>query len=309
MWMNPEDARSDFILAGAVAVFGPIVHDLLVRLPFYPRTGVVSQLIEIAWLLALTALVPYLLARYRDQGAEAYGLTGARGALGTGVLLGIPVIVVALVHGLVYGSVLEALLGRFGMTGTATPAILLPQSAPSAALDLAVTFLRVAALALGSTILFGFLVTRARDAFRQHEMSVVEGLRTFGMAAAGVALLLGLLAALAGSVGWLSVMLHVAGLVAIVLLADRLIPPQVSTSRTTLIAPAIVALLMDILAAGGFFRGDLLFGLYSGALAGGMVFAVAALIEARGHAWAVPSLLLIVAIYPTLLTVLPPLRY
>ena len=309
MLMNPEDARSDFILAGAVAVFGPLVHDLIVRISVYPHTGVTWEVLEIVWLVALTALVPYLLARYRDQGAEAYGLTGNRSALGAGLLIGVPIIVVAVFRGLVYGSALQSLLGRFATTGAATPAILLPQSAPSAALDLALTIVRVAALAVGATVLIGFLVTRSRDAFRQHDMSVVEGLRTFGMAAAGAALVLGLLTALANNEGWLSVLLHVAGLVAVILLVDRLIPPQVSTSRSTLLAPAIVVLLMDILAAGGFFQGNLLLGLYSGALACGLVFAVTALIEARGHAWAVPALLLITAVYPTWLTVLTPLRY
>lgn len=298
MWMSPEDARSDFILAGAAVLFAPFVIGLLTRLPIYP-SGLLGELLGLGWILVATALVPVLLMRYRDQDiATGIGLAGDASAWSQGLVVAAPILLVGWVRGwlgLGLGPV-RSLLGRIGI-GLASPVIGEGQSV----LDLLLTVVFVAVLLVAGLILVGFLTTRARDAFARNEVPLVEGLRTFGMGAAAAALLLGLLASIGPEVTVLVVVMNAAALVAVVLLTDRLVTTSDQTSRATLLAPAILVVIIQVMSFGGLFRGNLLLGLFHGAMSGGLVIALAAMIETRRYAWAIVPVAVATSLYPTCL--------
>jgi hypothetical protein len=300
MWMSPEDARSDFILAGATVLFAPWVIGLVARVPFYP-SGFLGSLLLLVWILVATALVPVLLMRYRDQDlATGIGLAGDRSALSQGLAVAAPIVLVGWVQGwLGWGlGPVRSLLGRLGVVG-ASPVVGEGQST----LDLLLNALLVAVLFYAGLVLVGFLTTRARDAFARTELPLVEGLRTFGMGAAAAALLLGLLASIGPEVTVLGAALSAVALAAVVLLTDRLVATSDQTSRATLLAPAIMAVIVQVMASGGplggLVSGNLLLGLFHGALSGGLVVALAALIETRRYAWAVVPVAVAASLYPT----------
>lgn len=305
MWMSAEDARSDFILAAAATVFGQLVVGLLQRLPIYPSrlfsSALLDGLLTIMWVFVLTALVPILLVRYRDQDARGYGLDGERSAWVQGLVVAVPIVVVGYLRGLPVLGPIRAVAGRVGGLLVGNPVILDGTTGPTMTERFLLLGLVVVAT-LSAAVLYGFLITRAREAFRPREITVIEGLRTFGIGAAGAALVLGLLAVLGGRIGMLAMLLNVGGLAVTVLIADRLVAPTDTTSRWALVAPAIVAAIIHLLAAGGLFRGDLLSGLFLGAMAAGIVFVVAALIETRRYAWAAVPLVIAAGVYPTCMT-------
>jgi hypothetical protein len=299
MWMTPEDARSDFILAAAATLFGPLLVALLASLPLYP-TGTVGTLLGIVWVFVITALVPLLLVRYRGQGVEGYGLVDDPGAWRRGLLVALPIVVVGWLRGwlgLGLGPV-GALAGKLAVGTAGSPAITSGRGVVGLALDL--VFLAV--VMVSGLMLAGFLVTRARDGFRRTELPVIEGLRTFGMGAAGAGLLLGLVASITPEIRFAVVLMNILALVVVVLLADRLVANSDTTSRATLLAPAVVAVVAQIMAFGGLFRGNLLLALFHGAISAGLVIVLAALIETRRYAWAVVPIAVASALYPTCLS-------
>ena len=314
MFMNAEEARSDFVLAAAATLFGGLVIRLVAELPFYPGSGVVGEILRLLWVFALTGLVPYLLVRYREMGVRGFGLEGDRGGTVAGLLVAAPVAVLGIVRLLGIGdgaglgaaigtpgaSLTNALFGHLSGAPFGDPTVGPGPSATEAMIELFFRIATVAVLWVGIVMLFTFLTTRARDGFRRKELPLVEGLRTFGMATAGIAFVVGLVAAILPSVTLGSMVLNVAGLAAMVLLADRLVTKRMSTSRATLLAPAIVALLLHII--GGT---HLLLDLYAGALAAGGAIVLASLVETRRAAWAVVPVAAAMAIYPTCLSALP----
>ncbi|MFN2556993.1 MAG: hypothetical protein ABR592_08995 [Nitriliruptorales bacterium] len=277
MWANPEEARSDFILAAAAAILGPLLLRLLA--PFGleglqswgPIGGVVFGLL----VFAFSGLVPLLLARYRGEGLAAFGLDTPRRALSAGVVVAAPLVVVGAVElWAISRSLPRALGGVF-----ADPSILL--------------FLALGAF-VGSTLLFTFLTVKARDGFARTELAQLQVLRTFGLAAAGASLIVGLLLLPTGEPApWWGSLLEPLALAAAVLLADRLVQPRVTTSRATILGPTIVALLLQVELFGGAF----LRSLREGLLAAGLVVVLAVLVETRQAAWAVVPLLAAASFY------------
>lgn len=304
MWMESDDARSDVILAGATAVFGVAIVAFLGRLPFYPRSGLLGIALQLFWMFALTGLVPYLLTRYRKLGAESYGFDTGRDGWTAGLLLAVPVVVAGVLRGWPQQTTLpRALLGRFaaflpgdGMQDNAA-------TAASAVLDGFTQLAIVVILVAGALLLYPFLTVRGRDAFRGDDASVTELIRTVGMIAVAAALGFGLLRSLRADFSAVSALVHVLALLALVLLGDRLVPARVTTARPAVLTPVIVAFLAHLLPALG---GDLLMGLFAGALAAGIVAVIACVIEGRAFAWAVIPAVAAMAIYPTCLTPLPP---
>jgi hypothetical protein len=301
MYLSPEDARSDVILTGAATIFGGILLGLLLSAPGVPRSGIGLEIIAlIAW-FALSGLTPFLLARYRDDVPGAFGLpTGRPVPVGPALLLAVPVVVFGVLRGLLVGrSAGAAILGRAGLGS--------PVVGPSS-LDVGGVFLGVAAalvLTVGAWLLLGFLVVRGRDAFRDDERSSTELLRTFCGGAIAVTLVLGGLHSLTGARRFLPLLIDIVALVAVVLIADRLVPPEATISRPAVLTPVAVVLVAHVLAAGGIFGGGLLLGLTTGALgaATAVVFAVVAE-HLRNSAVLVP-LLLAIHWWPTCLSPLP----
>lgn len=299
MYLSPEDARSDVILAGAATAFGGIFLGLLLTAPGVPTSGVGFQIITLVAWFALSGLAPFLLARYRDDVPGAFGLpTGRPVPVGPALLLAAPVVVLGVVRGLLVGrSASAAVLGR---AGPASPVV-----GPSN-LDLGGILFSVAGvlvLTVGGWLLLGFLVVRGRDAFRDNERSSTELLRTFGTGALAVALVLGGLRSI-GAGGFVPLLIDIVALAAVILVADRLVPPEATITLPAVLTPVVVVLVANVLAAGGIFRG-LLLGLTTGALgaATALVFAVVAS-HLRNSAVLVP-LLLAIHWWPTCLSPLP----
>ncbi len=305
VFIEADDAKTDVILAAAVAVIGPSLAGFVSRLPLLPRTGVLGMLIDVLWLAAVAMLVPVLLARYRGDGPAAFGFRSASGHLGvagtsqpttSAALLLLPVAVAGVATVLlVGGGPVAAALGSVGLSVEA--------GADVAAIGVLV--LRVAVLSLGAIVLMGFLSVRSRDGFpRSPDTSLTELVRTFGLGAVAVALVTGLVRVATGA-PLLALVLNLLAMVAVLLLVDRLVPTGVSVARTTVVTPLLLVVLIQTFAAGGLLGGGLLQGVHRGALAAGVTIAIAATAATRrGVAVAVP-MVLAVHWWPTCLSPLP----
>ncbi len=305
MFIEADDAKTDVILAAAVAVIGPSLVGFVSRLPLLPRTGVLALLIDLLWLAAVTLLVPVLLARYRGDGAAAFGFRSAGGHLGvagssqpttSAALLVLPVAVAGATTVLLAGGgPLGAALGSLGSS--------LARGADVGLVG--VVALRVVVLTVGAVVLIGFLSVRSRDGFpRSPDTSLTELVRTFGLGASAVALVTGLVRVATGA-PVLVLVLNLLAMVAVLLLVDRLVPTGVSVPRTTVVAPLLLVVLIQTFAAGGLLGGGLLLGVHRGALAAGVTIAIAATAATRrGVALAVP-MVLAVHWWPTCLSPLP----
>ncbi|MFU8839612.1 MAG: hypothetical protein ACNA8R_02690 [Nitriliruptoraceae bacterium] len=306
MFIDADDAKTDVILAGALAVLGPTLLGLLTRLPLLPRTGVGAVLVELVALALLTLLVPLWSARYRRDGAAAFGfaeggggrlrVAGTTGTTAAALQLAAPVLLLGMLLAALLSSQASVIaLGRVGLALRTTDPVL----------SLVLTLAQIAVLGVGSLVLTGFLSVRGRAGFpRSPDVSLTELVRTFGLGAVGVALLTGLVR-LATGADVRVVGLNLLALVAVLLLADRLVPHGVSVPRSTVAAPLVVVVLMQTFAAGGLFGGGVLTGLHRGALAAGVVLTIASLAATRrGVAAAIP-LVLAVHWWPTCLSPLP----
>ncbi|MFA9444389.1 hypothetical protein [Egicoccus sp. AB-alg6-2] len=294
--MSREDARSDVILAGATTLFGGIVIGLLSALPLLPRRGIAAIVLDLLWIFVLTGLVPVLLARYRGDRLGAFGLDAPRSGWRAGLVLVVPVALLGVLRQFVaVGASDTALLGRVGGAGFVGVG-------PVGALLLGL--LSFAVTAAGALLLTGFLATRGRDAFRSPDVPLTELLRTFGIGACGIALVLGLLRAI-GAAQLLPTLLQVAGLAVLVLVADRVVASRRTAPRAAVLTPVAVLAAAHVFAFGGLFRGDLLSGLYAAALAGGTAVVAAVLLETRDRAWAIVPLFLALHWWPSCLSPLP----
>ncbi len=293
VYLAPDDAKTDVILAAATAVLGLTLRGFVASLPFYPRPGLVAAILDLGWILALTALVPLLLVRYRQDGISGFGF-GQDGPA-KGLVVAVPPIVAGIAVQLLSGAdPIAALLGRLAAPTMATGGA-----------DLAIGFVRVALFTAGTLALYGFLASRAREGFpRSPEMTVTQLVRTLGLGAVGLATVTGLLSALtrASLAGFGLVVVNVLALAGILLLADRLVPAGLQVPRTALITPLIILVVANVFATGGLFRGNLLAGLYGAALGAGAVIAISASAQTKaGVATMIP---LVVAIhwFPTCLS-------
>ena len=293
VYLAPDDAKTDVILAAAAAVLGVTLRGFVITLPLYPRPGLVAAVLDLGWIVVVTALVPVLLVRHRRDGASGLGFGDA--GIGTGLLLAVPAVVVGLGAQLLAGAEpLTALLGRLAAPATATLTV-----------DLAVGLARVVLFSAGALVLYGFLASRAREGFpRSPDVLLTRALRLAGLGAVGLAAVTGLVRALTqlSAVAFGLVLLNVAGLAAVLLLADRLVPAGLTMPRTVVITPLLVLVVANIFATGGLFRGDLVSAVYGAALGAGLVLPVAALAQTRaGIAPAVP-LVVVVHWFPTCLS-------
>lgn len=297
MWIDFEDARSDFVLAAAVVVLSRLVATLALQLPFVPTAGALAELLWfVLWPLLVFVATPALLTRYRRLGAASFALADNQAALAKGALLAAVVVVHGVLRGLSAGSIAQGALGRFGTALESSPVVGLTDVS-GLPFRIVVDVLVVVVFTAASLILWPFLVVRARDGFRRVDVGVTEALRTFGMGAAGAALVLGLLNVVAGQISFVSLGLAVAAVVALVLTTDALVPYGATTSRATVLAAPIVALGAHVLAF-GIFSGAVLIGLYAGLVAAAVVLVIAVLVESR-QTWAAAPMVAAMAFYPT----------
>jgi hypothetical protein len=299
VYLSPDDARSDVILAGAATVFGGVLISYLLSAPGVPTSGLGAELIVLVAWVTLTGLVPFLLARYRQDVPGAFALPGGLRPITTALVLTVPVVLLGIGRGLlVDGSTLVAGLGRVGRALSSSP-VVGPSGGDPVGVVLAVA--QVVILTAGSLLLVAFLTVRGRDAFRSDERSATEVLRTFGVGAVGVSLVGGVIAAGSGITTFGAVGLNVLAAAALVLIADRTVPVRATVSRPAVLTPLVLVSIAHVLAAGGIIRG-LVGGLYSGGLAAATVVVIAVVIEQRRAAGAVLPLLFVVHWWPTCLS-------
>lgn len=301
MYLSPEEARSDVILAGAATVFGGVLLELLLSVPGVPGSGIGLLIIALVAWFALSGLTPFLLARYRDDVPGAFGLRARRAVpVGPALLLAAPVVVFGVLRGLLVGrSASAAVLGR---AAAGSPVV-----GPSS-VDLASLLFHVAGvlvLTVGTWLLLGFLVVRGRDAFRDDERSSTELLRTFGAGALAVAFVVGGLQSLAAGGGFVALLLDVVALAAVVLVADRLVPAEATISRPAVLTPVVLVVLANVLAGGGIFSGGLLAGLVTGAFGAAIALVFAVVAEHLRNSAVLVPLLLAIHWWPTCLSPLP----
>lgn len=274
MYASPEDARSDLLLASAVFVFGPLVIRLLLRTLPLNRITVVAVVLAVATPAAVTALVPFLLVRYRGGSWQPFGFTGPiLPGLATGALLGLPIAAAGVVGVLTLGFPASAAMPLLGVG----PAWLL------GAVVRVVTW-------VGLSILVVFVTVKARDAFPPDYRTLPQGMVEIGRVVLAVAGAAGLVLLVVQG-RWLFLLLPV-GVAATGYLVYRRLGGPSSASRATLLAPTI------LMAVGSFVLApaQLLESFWAAALSGGVGLTMAVLREHRGSAWAVLGLGLVIAL-------------
>jgi hypothetical protein len=272
MYATSEEARSDLFLAGAVYLFGPLLLQIATPLFRIPVLGYV--LVVIAPLLT-TALVPFLLMRYRKETVAEYGLGDRRGrGMRMGALLALPVVAGAALGVGIRGGLLPATL----------PATLFDGSQWLGLAANITTWAGLTTLAVYSTV-------KARDAFRADIRTVPEGVteiaRILGIVA-GIATLLLLVGAAtrAFPLDPLLVVLLPLGVAGAVLLLLRRHIPSSTTTRAALLTPAVLLALRPFNPFALFFNaGNFVLSVWSAALLAAIGLIMAATLESRRSAW------------------------
>ncbi|MEX2324614.1 MAG: hypothetical protein WD576_02590 [Nitriliruptoraceae bacterium] len=290
--MDSDDARTDVILVAAAALFGGTLRGIVSQLPGYPRQGLAAAILNIAWVVAVTALVPWLLSRYRGDRAAAFALDGSRFGrwlgIRAGLVLAVPPVIAMVSLGMLAGiSPQRWIFGRFAAAANIAAVLV------AAGLTVALT--------AGATLLVTFLSHRGSAWGRTVDMRLTQLLRTFGIASAALAVVTGLVRSIRGP-SPLAVIVFAATIMVLVLTVDRWVPSGVSIPRTAMLAPVIVVGLLHLFATGGLFRGDLITALYSGSLAVGMTVIVVAATHVTRIRWAVVPLMIAVHWWPSCLS-------
>ena len=291
MYTSTEDARSDLFLSGAVYVIGPAVFQIvrnLLRLDLLPGA---TSVLELVIPVATTALVPYLLMRYRGESFGQFGYgAGLPPNFGVGLLMALPIVVASVLTGVVVGGDPRAGLG--------ITALLFGQ--PLAFLARLLSWVGLGYLAVYATV-------KARDAFRSDYRTVREETITIGrilamVAVVGVSIALLLTrpdaVGMAGGELFAVIVLPPLGAAGSVGLLFLLLRGPSATSRATMLTPVV------LLALGPF---QLSFSLTGIALSvsraaayAGVGLVIAALQESRRSAVAILGLTLAIALLSTL---------
>lgn len=288
MYTSTEDARSDLFLSGAVYVIGPAVIQILRNLLRLDAVPGVTLTLAILTPVMTTALVPFLLMRYRKESFGQYGYgSGLPPTLGIGLLLASPIIVASLLGALLTGDP----LGGLGLGDV----IRFPDSV-GAWIGLLIRLLSW----LGLGFLAVYATVKARDAFRSDFRTVRDETLWLGRILAGVAAVavsIALLLTLPGQGNGLGLAplfllpLGVAGSVALLL---RTLRGPSATSRATMLTPVV------LLALGPFqfsFSGTTFaLGVWQAAMYAGVGLVIAALQESRRSALACLALTLAIAL-------------
>lgn len=278
MYTDPEEARSDLFLVGAVYLFGPLLLRLTDRLVGVEFVGSVYRVIVP---LLTTALVPLLLIRYRKEPASAYGVRGDRGSAGRlGLLLGSPVAAAATISSLVAGgSPVDVLAGARGGDVSIV-----------ALLENVTTWVGLVILAVYATV-------KSRDAFRSDLQSVRAGVTEVGRVlaiAGGVAAVL----LFATRFRELGVLLLPAGFAAAGYLLLRGLSGPSTATRMTFVAPVVLLALGPLNPLAVLFDpAAFVVGVWAAALVGATALLVAGMLESRRTSYGAFALALLLALF------------
>lgn len=281
-----DDAQTDVILAAATAVFGVSLRAFIQTFAWYPQAQNVRRVLDLVWIVALTALVPVLLARYRGDNLAAFGIKTA-GLFREPALL-IPAFFVVSVTYLLLPGLLTTPQAIFGRA-----------MSPFGVLE-------TVALGFGAFTLITFVSVRARDGYmRSPDVPLKQLVRTGGMLAAAVTIVTGLLRALGPrptGTAALIALLYGATVVLITVLADRAIPYGMTVTRASIVAPLILVAVSHVFATGGLFRGDLLTGVFLTAIAAGTTLLISSRTHLPNGTIALVPFLLVIHLWPTCLS-------
>lgn len=234
MYTSTEDARSDLFLSGAVFVIGPAVFDILRSLLPVDRIPGVTVLLILLIPVATTALVPYLLMRYRGESFGQYGYgAGLPPNFGVGLLLALPLVAASVLTALIVSGDPVAGIGLVALF-SGEPLVLLARL---------LTWVGLGFLAVYTTV-------KARDAFRSDYRTVRDetiGLGRILAVVAAVAISIALLFTAPGSGGlgrgaqvFALLGLLPLGVAASVALVLWLIRGPSATSRATMLTPVVI---------------------------------------------------------------------
>lgn len=280
MYVSPEDARSDLLLAGAVFIFGPIVLTLLLTIVPLTRLPGVGEVMSILTPVLLTIAVPVALVRYRGESWADFGLAPGRAGLGAGAVLAAPIVLASLLSATVSGNPLGGL-----------PVVTLP----TLGLDGVLTLTARVVTWFGLALLATYVATKAREAFRSDVTTVPEGMARIGRVVAIVAGAAALLRF--ATSGTIASLLLPAGVAVTVYLVWRGVNRPTATGLAVLLAPTV------LLALGSFFISfsltRLIEGAWTGALVAALGLAMAGTKESRGNAWPAVALAVVVALATT----------
>ncbi|MBW3604136.1 MAG: hypothetical protein KY460_04330 [Actinobacteria bacterium] len=291
MYTSTEDARSDLFLSGAVYVIGPaafqIVRNVL-RLDLIPGVTVVLALVIP---VATTALVPYLLMRYRNESFGQYGYgAGLPPNFGVGLLLALPIVVASVLAGTITQGEPLAGLGIVGLL----------LGSPLAVVQRVLTWVGLGFLAV-------YVTVKARDAFRSDYRTVRDETialgRILGMVAAA-AVSIALLFTAPGAGGFnggqlvAAIALLPLGVAASVLLVIQTLRGPSATSRATMLTPVVLLALGPFQLA--FNVSELALTVAFAVAYAGVGLVIAALQESRRSAVAGLGLTLAIALLSTL---------
>lgn len=291
MYTSTEEARSDLFLSGGVYLIGPaaiqIVRSLL-RLDLIPGvTAVLALVVPVA----TTALVPYLLMRYRNESFGQYGYgAGLPPNFGVGLLLALPVVAASVATGAI---ALGDPVAGLGVAAVLDGNLL-------AFVARVLTWAGLGFLAVYATV-------KARDAFRSDYRTVREEAITLGrvlgmVAAAAVSIALLFTAPDVGGFGGAQLFAVIVvlplGVAVGVLVAIQLLRGPSATSRATMLTPVV------LLALGPFQLalnvGELALTVRLAVAYAGVGLIIAALQESRRSAVATLGLTLAIAVLATL---------
>lgn len=217
MYLATDDARSDFFLAAAVYVIGPVLYSALLR-----STGSLLRSDVVVWVLAVAAPIllisamPLYLMRYRDEGFGTL-TRGSADAAARAVVVMLPLVGAVLLGDLVAGTnPIAALAGTFQV-----PILLVSR---------VVRWLSLAVLAV-------FLYRRAEYAFRPISEQMTVLVTRAAAATVGAAIVASLLLAVRDPS--LGLVLAPVGMAGAVYLATRLFPPAGMGEQWQVYAPLI----------------------------------------------------------------------
>lgn len=291
MYTTTEEARSDLFLSAAVYVIGDEVIQIMRNILRVDLIPGVTPALELAIPVVTTALVPFLLMRYRKESFGQYGYgAGLPPNFGVGLLLALPIVVASVATAVILAG--DPLRG-LGVAGLAL-------GAPIATLARLLTWLGLGFLAV-------YVTVKARDAFRSDYRTVREEVitvgRVLGMVAIG-SVSVALLFTRPGAGGFDMVELFAlivlvpAGVAVAVVLVLQLLRGPSATSRATVLTPVILLALGPFQLS--FNLGDLALTVSRAAAYAGVGLIIAALQESRRSAVASLGLTLAIALLSTL---------
>lgn len=272
MYISPDDDRSDLFLAAAVYLLGGEILGVLLRRIPIPAT--IGPFIGFLLAVATTILVPLWLMRYRKQRLSEFGFDKSFPALGTGLVVSLPVAA---------AYAIPALVARAPLTDVLPVGIAVTHGV---FVDI---FLQVLA-GICVVLLAIYTTVKARTAFRTDPAyirpTMLQLARYTAIAAGVVSALLFLTAVLRGGdpATAIEVVVVPLGVAGSGYLAYRSIQGSQLTSRSTLLTPMVVLAVGSFVILGP--ATEFVYGLWRAALLAGIGLVVGTLLESRRTAWA-----------------------